>query len=463
MSKHIWLISIAILFQLLVFGQSSAKNISKTSIIQIGQKVPSGMVLGKMLHSKNPSVTFGNFRGKWLVLDFWASWCSPCMTALRTTDSLETEFGRDITFLPVSELRNQKGEDVRKFMEQKNLHFKTVINDVKLAAMFPHHIIPHYVWIDREGVVRAITGMEPVNAKNVRDLLATHSTAGLKTKADRDFNMFVPMFFHGNGGHVDNPVYQTILTDSVEGLPGFISPLRDSLGNLLAFGEMNYELELYFTALTLNRTVTPNAKVIFVEKDGVLQKTPDSLYRMTEWRPWDSLVLGKQYAYSVILPRDRSISDSIFYREIMLNDLNHFFPFYCTIEKKRIPCWVMIRVNDDAESLIQTKSNDSMWYWSSLPGKDTHGGHDVLDSMHHTPFGVMVDFLRSYPFTDPIVDESGISHSFNIDFEIHAKREGDDAWNKPLEIAMVRKALNKYHLDLVNEPRDYDVLILHKR
>ena len=42
------------------------------------------------------------FRGKVLILDFWATWCSPCVAMMPRMDSLQKEFAGKIQFLPVS-------------------------------------------------------------------------------------------------------------------------------------------------------------------------------------------------------------------------------------------------------------------------------------------------------------------------------------------------------------------------
>lgn len=48
-----------------------------------------------------------DYRGKWVVLNFWATWCAPCRSEMPTLDKLQAELGGDhLAVVPVATLRN---------------------------------------------------------------------------------------------------------------------------------------------------------------------------------------------------------------------------------------------------------------------------------------------------------------------------------------------------------------------
>lgn len=78
--------------------------------------------------------TLEAYRGKWVVLNFWATWCGPCRTEMPALDRLQAELP-DIAVVPVATGRNPLPGLVKFFKtaEVKNL---PILRDTtsKLAA-----------------------------------------------------------------------------------------------------------------------------------------------------------------------------------------------------------------------------------------------------------------------------------------------------------------------------------------
>lgn len=99
-------------------------------------------------------VNLNQFRGQVVVLNFWASWCAPCIAELPSLMSMQEQLrGRGVTVVGVS--IDVDDDAYHKFLKQKNVNFLTVRDpDQKVAAMYGTSEWPESYIIDRQGVMR---------------------------------------------------------------------------------------------------------------------------------------------------------------------------------------------------------------------------------------------------------------------------------------------------------------------
>lgn len=64
-----------------------------------------------------------DFKGKYVVLDFWATWCGPCKVELPGLRKLQEKFGSDNRFALVSLSLDKDSEVLRKFVEKEKLNW----------------------------------------------------------------------------------------------------------------------------------------------------------------------------------------------------------------------------------------------------------------------------------------------------------------------------------------------------
>jgi len=172
---------------LLIFLSSLTINSYGQKALAIGDKVPD-ITISNIINFNKPTANLSDFRGKLLIIDFWATWCSPCVAMLPKNDSLQKEFEGKVQFLPVSnETENTVTAFLRKVAALRHITVPSVVGDTLLRNMFIHHYIPYYIWIDPEGKVIATTEENQVNAKNIRSILAGNSSqivkyVGMKNK-----------------------------------------------------------------------------------------------------------------------------------------------------------------------------------------------------------------------------------------------------------------------------------------
>ena len=100
-------------------------------------------------------VSFAEFRGKPAIIDFWASWCEPCKTAMPFFDELHGKYGDRLVVIGVSV--DDDPAKMRAALEQRPVRF-LILNDPKgeLAARMNVETMPSTFVVDQKGVVRNV-------------------------------------------------------------------------------------------------------------------------------------------------------------------------------------------------------------------------------------------------------------------------------------------------------------------
>ncbi len=100
-------------------------------------------------------VSSGQFKGKVVVLDFWATWCGPCRTEIPGYVALQKKYAADgLVVIGVSV--DQGGPAVvRQFVADEKIDYPIVLADDRIAGAFGGvDAIPTTFIIDRDGMIR---------------------------------------------------------------------------------------------------------------------------------------------------------------------------------------------------------------------------------------------------------------------------------------------------------------------
>ncbi len=181
-------LSAYLLVILLFFGLFTIAHAQETKItdLKVGQKLSDSF--WKQEHTfyengKTVKKTLAEHKGKFLILDFWATWCSSCLSRFPHLDSLQRQFPDKLAIVLVNKVKSDSDTNKVKqtFNAQaKGLVLNTVIGDEYFAEVFPHWVLPHYVWIGASGSVVGFTGPDFVNETTVGKLVDFNKKEGAK-------------------------------------------------------------------------------------------------------------------------------------------------------------------------------------------------------------------------------------------------------------------------------------------
>jgi thiol-disulfide isomerase/thioredoxin len=100
---------------------------------------------GKTVHSSD-------FKGKVVVLDFWATWCPPCKAEIPGLIALQNEYGKNGLVVVGISVDEGGATVVKKFAQQLGMNYPVVLADEKTTRAFGGiEAIPTTFIIDREG------------------------------------------------------------------------------------------------------------------------------------------------------------------------------------------------------------------------------------------------------------------------------------------------------------------------
>ncbi|MEC8043755.1 MAG: TlpA disulfide reductase family protein [Verrucomicrobiota bacterium] len=134
-------------------GESQEPDSKKDFNSLIGSKVPD--FKAKLLDGSpfDPA----EHKGKVLILDFWATWCGPCVKALPELIDATSGFGDDrVQLVAVNQGEGKKA--ISQFLKKEKLNgLKVALDrDRQVGGAFKVKGIPHTVIIDRKGVIRHV-------------------------------------------------------------------------------------------------------------------------------------------------------------------------------------------------------------------------------------------------------------------------------------------------------------------
>lgn len=100
-------------------------------------------------------VRLSDFRGRPVLVNFWASWCAPCQEEMPELQAVYSAQGDDgLVILAVNTLYQDKMSDVRAMASSLELTFPILLDgEGTVSSLYRASSFPTSVFVDREGQI----------------------------------------------------------------------------------------------------------------------------------------------------------------------------------------------------------------------------------------------------------------------------------------------------------------------
>lgn len=408
-----------------------------TTPLKIGERIPEELWNLPMQVVNHPNgketITLNDYRDKKLIiLDFWATWCGSCVAAMPKIDSLNNEFEDDVIILPIS---YQESSIVKPFIAKNQK-----LNELKLISIldypkpvkeiFPHRLLPHYVWISpTSGYITSTSGDE-VKKENIKNYLTKGLTQALDKKIDLDLTK--PLFLDEDIVGNRSFGYSILMKGKYSGLPSGNRYIIKSNGDTIGRTLTNQPL------LTIYESV---ARQLFKEAGDFYTHQNRLLFfnDSTEWiRDYSKdFPSERYYTYSI---RSNGMDNQKLHH-LILEDLNKFSELQGSIESRTMNCYEIVSKNN-VENI--RSRHDSF--------KETLFDDSGPRQLFGASMKYFVQYLNGLSFMDrPVVDATDVQFMVDIDLGTFHNLE------------TLEKALKANNLLLRGSKREIRLLIINDK
>ena len=406
--------------------------------LKIGDTLPSinvSYLNGRYIETR-PLATF--YKNNFLIIDFWANWCGPCVRAIAAADSVSRKFNGKMKILPVTYQDPQTiGDFVQKNEILNKLKLDYVVNDsLLMGGYFKFTILPHEVWIDTNGIVRAITYPDEITSEDVKKFINNEPLSLPEKIEDTSFDITKPLKVEN-----DSFIYRSILTRNMR-------QLYNSIGTITT---------PYIKGKKINRFMATNKDILSLFYAAYSESAPNLFMNRIELHINDTISLSpffkhinpdrkkseqNTYCFELMLPE--KVLKNLFYK-YLLDDLNRLFKYKASIEKRKKICWVIVNKNKSLNPT--TKGMPSRMLWKE----------GFVKSLTNQTMDVLASYLNWEMDSIPVIDETNFKEPFDLELNATPGKV------RYLNSENIRENLKKYGFDLQMGFRMVNVLVISEK
>ncbi len=417
--------------------------------LKIGDVVPE-IKFDSVFNNGGRSIALSDLKGKAVILDFWATWCGACLAGLPKMVEIQKRYQNDLVVLPVSMDRTVS---LKTFYQNNNFQLPTawVKKDHVVNVFFPHQEIPHYIWINKDNKVAAITSSGEITDKNIQDFL--NGTVELNIGGAEHPNLMdasrslVIDSIEINRSSRSRSLDSNILSQSV--ISKYDHRITQS-GSFTRKGYKdrflnfnNYSISHLYLVAHFGFVPGGSWDKLYIDIDDSTLVYP--IYQ--DKKVLDDWQENHSYSYRLVLPEKRA-NKSLLYKR-MQDDLKDFFAIDAKLEMREVDCMVLKALDTKMNNLSSTSDSTSIY-------------HSIFRvSMKNQPVKAFLNALKQYGVNNnksknykrpqmEILDETGIANNIDIDIRLKNLRDLNELNGKLKEIG----------LSLTIERRTRELLVL---
>jgi thiol-disulfide isomerase/thioredoxin len=403
--------------------RAQSVNINTAGIPQINQLCPD-FSFDTLFNYKKEKLALAELKGKFVIIDFWGTFCLPCIADFPKIENWQKRFGDSLQFLLVATdgfLKTKQFYETRK-KANKPMVLPCAINR-GMVRYFQVKEVSTYVWIDDQGYIKAITDDSQLTEQNIADFVSRKKMMVREKEKKVIIDYRKPLFTIAREIDSNSVVFGSVLTKHLKGVmstinAGKLNPTRIyahnmSIRNLyqLAFGDST-------GAVAYARTVIESAhpEKIACPKNEDFEK----------WK------VDNTFCYELTVPEAKK-GDML---KMMREDLDHLFGFQVNLEYRMQKC-IILKADQNFRYLTDTTVAPKIMI--------SAGGITMINQ----PFARVADNIRHYLQDKIFFDETGLAGKVAIVIQAQMN-----------DVEAVNEELKKYGLHLQYEDRQVQILVI---
>lgn len=380
---------------------------SQQPTIKAGERFPN-YILRPIINAPVKEYDIAKENKKFLILNFWGTWCVPCIPEMDSLNRLQEKYKDKIHVVAIS---NETTDRLENYLKKRPSRL-WLASDTSffLYHQFNFNYVGQSAIVDRDNKIVALVRTDSINQKFIDKLIK-----GLPIKSSAETG-------------IDNTKQVTDYF-GVDSSISFSVTLCGARPNDYGSGTIGYKN----TVFDGRRKTVFNVPETFLFNIAYDIYTFDQVVYLPDSKSFDK---SRIVCFDILVTPEQKDSLNL----IMQKELNNMLAVKARKEKRVIPVYVLKRKENDTTTWVPSIAYES---YVIASGKGYNGKSVTLQQF--------ADYITNELGGKPVVDETGLKEKYNIKTVnvIRAKEE-------------ILKNIDKLGLKIEEAEREMDMLIIYK-